>query len=409
MRFTFLAPLLLGLLAPASAAATSPVSKQPQPAFSSDAANDFDFAMYAKLRTEKGNVFFSAPSLRDALGIAYLGARGATKDEMQKALVFDPDAAKTAAEAKDAAAGWNAARGGAKLAIANRLWTDQTMTVLDPKYEALVKNGYGAAIEPIDFLHAHEASRGTINGWVEKQTNNRIKDLLPEGSIQKTTRVVITNAVWFKGTWATTFDKNGTRPEKFSVDGKTPTDVPTMHQHGHFALARGDGARVLEIPYAKSDLAMDIVLPDANDGLSAVEAKLSRGTFTTWTSHLSQTDVELSLPKFTFSWGGSMIPRFQALGMKTAFDADHADFTGLAKSKDDGRLVIGTIVHKAFVAVDEEGSEAAAATGVAIGVATTSVDRHRPEPFVVDRPFVFVIRDTKRGGILFMGRVTNPS
>lgn len=389
--------------APAVAASTPDkgATKPPPPA-----NVDFDFAMYGALRGNAGNLFFSAPSMRQALGMAYLGARGTTASEMSTALHFDSDRAKSAANAKDEISGWESARGASQLAIANRLWADQGFK-MNGDFIQMANGAYGSAVEPVDFSHAPNAARLTINGWVEKQTHDKIKNLLPPPSITTDTRLVITNAIWFKGTWEKTFDKKETRDAAFKVDGRANVDVPTMHQTAVFGYASIPGAKILEMPYGKSDLAMDVILPDDATGLSKIEEKLTPGTFATWTSALHKQKVAVSFPKVTFTWGGSVKPALKELGMKTAFDSS-ADFSGIASpGAAGGKLSVSDVVHKAFVAIDEEGTEAAAATAVIIVRETASIELP-PVRFDADHPFVFAIRDVKSGRILFMGRVTNP-
>jgi serpin B len=413
MRSCLLASIvsLLALAAPANASATPPgppPAPTPTPTTTVASANvDFDFAMYGALRGKQGNLFFSAPSMRQALGIAYLGARGTTASEMSNALHFDADRAKSAASAKDELGGWQAARGASQLAIANRLWADQGFE-MNGDFVTTANGAYGSAVEPVDFSHAPNPARLTINGWVAKQTNDKIKDLLPPPSITSDTRLVITNAIWFKGTWEKTFDKKQTRDAAFHVDATTKVDVPTMHQTSVFGFASVPGAKVLEMPYGKSDLAMDVVLPDDPNGLSKIEEKLTSGTFATWTSSLAKRKVVVAFPKVTFTWGGSVKPELKALGMKTAFTPSGADFTGIAApAAAGGSLYVSDVFHKAFVAIDEEGTEAAAATAVIIARESAAIEPP-PVRFEADHPFVFVIRDVKRGRILFMGRVTNP-
>jgi serpin B len=396
MRSLLLASLvsIAALAAPAAAAAPSPSAPT--------ASNDFDFAMYGALRDKPGNLFFSAPSMRQALGVAYLGARGTTASEMATALHLDADRATSAASAAYEISGWQSARGASQLAIANRLWADASFR-MNSEYVKTANAAYGSAVEPVDFIHAPGAARLTINAWVEKQTNDKIKDLLPPPSITSDTRLVITNAIWFKGTWERTFDKNATTDAPFRVDAATKLDAKTMHQTAPFAYAAVPGAKVLEMPYGKSDLAMDVILPDDPGGLAKIEAQLTPGTFATWTSALRTQKVAVSFPKVTFTWGGSVKPQLIGLGMKSAF-TNSADFTGIATG---GNLYVSDVIHKAFVAIDEEGTEAAAATAVIISKESTSIELP-PVRFDADHPFAFVIRDVKRNRILFMGRVTNP-
>lgn len=398
---------LCALAAPAVAAPAAAATPPANPSLTiAPPKSDFDFAMYDALKSKQGNLFFSPTSVRQALGIAYLGAKGTTATEMSKALHLDADRAKAAASAKDEIAGWQSARGGSQLSIANRLWEDKSFK-MDAGYVSLVNGAYGSAVEPIDFSHAPNPSRLTINDWVAKQTNDKIKDLLSPDGVTSDTRVVITNAIWFKGTWEKTFDKKATHDAPFKLDATTTVNVPTMHQTSTFSFASVPGGKLLEMPYGKSDLAMDVILPDDPNGLSKIEETLSRGNYATWTSSMKKQKVVVSFPKVTFTWGGSLKPELGKLGMKTAFTSG-ADFTGIASpAATGGNLVISDVVHKAFVAIDEEGTEAAAATGVTM-IREAATIEPPPVRFDADHPFVFVIRDVKTSRVLFMGRVTNP-
>ena len=413
MRLLGLAPLLCALVAPVIAsapAAAAPAAAAP----AAPAANvDFDFAMYGALRAraQDGNLFASPASMREALGIAYLGAHGTTADEMVTALHLDADRTKAVSQAKDELAGFQAARGASQLSIANRLWADQAFKMND-SFTRDARDAFGAPVETVDFLRSPNAARLTINGWVETQTNGKIKDLLAPPAVTSNTSLVITNAIWFKGTWEKTFAKTATNDAPFHVDATTNVDVPMMHQTAVFSYAAVPtaGMKVLEMPYGKSDLAMDVLLPDDPTGLSKIEEKLTSRSFVTWTSALAKQRVAVSFPKVKITWGGSVKPELQKLGMRTAFVERAADFTGIADiaARDAGKnLFVSDVVHKAFVAIDEEGTEAAAATGVVMATAATSFELP-PVRFDADHPFVFVIRDVKRGRVLFMGRVNNP-
>ncbi len=370
------------------------------------AANDFNVSMYGALRREQGNLFFSAPSMRQALGVAYLGARGDTAKEMSSAIHLDPDLQKSAAFARGENADFQSAKGEATLDVANRLWVQKGLE-LHKTFLRLGNEAYGAPVDQVDFLRQPGDARKTINTWVEKQTHDKIKDLLPEPAITPDTRLVITNAVFFKGSWAQQFDKGATRDEAFLVDGNKSTDVPMMHHQGSYGYAEGDGAQVLEMKYEKSDLAMDVILPTSAAGLRDVEDKVLAGKMGTWTSALSNRTVNVTFPKLTVKWGRSVKEELKALGMKQAFESD-ADFTGIAPARTaGGNLSVSDVIHKAFIAIDEEGTEAAAATAVIVGrEATVSVPV--VTKFKAAHPFLFVIRDTKHDRVLFMGRVTNP-
>lgn len=400
-------------LLPALANAAEPGAKSVAPstgtpsASPSASANAFNAAAYGALRREPGNLFFSAPSLRQALGIAAFGARGDTAKQMQSVLRLDADPNAMADDAKRETNDFDAAKGGATLAIANRLWADKTF-VMSPTFTGHAAKAYGAPLANVDFVRQPDQARQTINGWVAGKTNDKIKDLLPPGSIKSDTPLVITNAIYFKGNWASAFQKTATRDQAFFVDGKAATQVPTMHQLASFKIAQKDGAKMLEMPYEKSDLAMDILLPDAKDGLPTIEDKIVSGKLGTWTGALSHAKVDVSMPKLTFSWGGSLKPQLRTMGMTAAFDPAHADFTGISSRQDTPKLWIDDVIHKAFIAIDEVGSEAAASTAVIFARESATAAEPPPIPFTADHPFVFVIRDTKHDRVLFMGRVTNP-
>jgi serpin B len=274
-----------------------------------------------------------------------------------------------------------------------------------PTFTKSALDGYGSPVAPVDFVGNTEGSRKTINGWVEKQTHDKIKDLLPEGSVTPGTSLVITNAIYFKGKWATAFSKSSTYDQAFLVDGTTSKDVSMMHQTSDLGFGHTAGVKVLEMKYDKSDLAMDVLLPDDAKGLGQLEAGLTPASFAGYVTSVSPQKVIVTFPKATFTWGGPMSKPLESLGMGTAFGGG-ADFSNITGHRD---VNISEVVHKAFVAIDEEGTEAAAATGVIMKEMITSIDRPVPPPeFKADHPFVFVIRDVKRGRILFMGRVTSP-
>ena len=378
-----------------------PVRPNPTTPAASPFPKDISVTLYSKIGGASGNFMFSTPSLTQALGIAYVGAKGDTAKEMAGTLGFDADPKKAAADTKSDLAAWKTAAGSAELAIANRLWLEKTFP-LKADYTKSVNDSWGAGVENIDFVNGSEASRKTINGWVGKQTKDKIPELFAAGTFTPLTRLVITNAIYFKGNWSFPFDKSETKSDTFKVDGKTDIRVPLMHKTQEFNASTIDGGKILELPYSKSDLAMDIFLPDAADGLPTLEASMSPQAITKWTASLHSQRVVVTLPKFTFSSGGTLDATLSTLGMKTAF-TDAADFSGITSAATG--LQISTVVQKTFIAVDETGTEAAASTGV---VMATRGMAARPFEFKADHPFAFAIRDTKTGRILFMGRVSNP-
>lgn len=366
----------------------------------SSPGNELSLAMLRALRAEKGNFFLSGASLRGALGMAALGAKGKTLDEMAQALRVEADPAKNAGAAKAEASAWRAAAGKAELVIANRLWVERAFP-LEKTFSTQAMDGYGAAAENVDFAKAADPSRQRINKWVSDTTKGKIKDLLPGGSITPLTRVVLTNAVYFKGSWQEPFKKAATKDEPFQT-GSGAVSVPTMHRTGTMDYAANEEVELVQLPYADSDLALLVALPRSADKLAAIESEVSGGEVDAWGKSLAPREVALSLPRFSFSWGRSVKPELQDLGVKAAFSPE-ADFSGVSKAAKD--LYVSDVFHKAFVQVDEAGTEAAAATGVVMAVRGLP-----PKPTVmkVDHPFLFFVRSTKTGEILFAGRVANP-
>lgn len=385
--------------APSDAASPAPRAGAASPLPGGSASNEASLALHRALKGEPGNLFFSGTSMRTALGMTALGAKGATLDEMVKALALPADAAQIASAGKAEAAAWKAAAGKAELVIANRLWLDKGASLEKP-FVAQAKDGFGASPELVDFARAADPSREKINAWVSDTTKGKIKDLLPKGSLTNLTRLVLTNAIYFKGNWATAFEKGKTKDEPFHAAAGDVT-VPMMHRSGEMGYASNDEVQLVELDYKDSELAMLVALPQPSAKLADIEGELTGGKVEAWAKSLGRVKVDLSMPRFTFSWGRSVKPELAALGMKTAFGPT-ADFTGVSMNPRD--LYVSDVFHKAFVLVDETGTEAAAATGVVM--ATRAAMRN---PVVrLDRPFVFFIRSKKSGDVLFQGRVANP-
>jgi serpin B len=295
-----------------------------------------------------------------------------------------------------------------QLRIANRLFGEQSYK-LEPAYLEKTRAAYGAALEPLDFAKAPEPARAHINKWVEDQTEQRIKDLLPPRSIDPDTRLVLVNAIYFLADWKDPFEKQQTTEQPFTLAPGKTRPAMMMRRRGGYRIAKGDGASVLELPYAGGDTAMLVVLPDKVDGLPAVERSIDATKLTAWTQALVDQQVQVWLPRFLIDPPASMeLSRpLKALGMAKAFDRGRADFTAIANPpKPEDRLYIGAVFHKAFVKVDEKGTEAAAATAV---VMPRAGGMPPPVPdFKVDHPFLFFIVDKPSGLVLFMGRVAEP-
>jgi serpin B len=296
------------------------------------------------------------------------------------------------------------------LRIANGLWGEQTYPFSEA-FSAQLEQSYGAGLQATDFVNAPEAARQEINAWVAEQTEDRIRDIVPEGAIDRFTRLVLANAIYFYGGWESWFAPEATEDDAFHLlDGTTAT-VPFMVQHDHLDYARGDGFQAVELPYLGSGFAFTVVLPD--DGrFAAVEAGLDVDALSAAIGQLASTDVRVYLPRFEFAFGPiELAQTLKAMGMTDAVDPKQADFAGMAEGTPPDPLFIGNVLHKAFISVDEQGTEAAAAT-VVIGLTmATPPDGEPPEPLEVrvDRPFLFAIRDRVTGTLLFLGRVMDPT
>ena len=382
--------------------------------------NRFAEALYAKLAQQEGNLFFSPSSIHTALAMTRAGARGETAEQMHTVLAlprergpregFQPDGTHISA----ALVPWKPARlhkaygdllgklkpgakAGYQLNVANALWGQKGYTWLED-FLAITRDNYGAGLREVDFKTAAEAARLTINRWVEEQTKDKIKDLLSPGVLKPRTRLVLTNAIYFKGDWASQFDAKRTRPAPFKLSADKSVQVPTMNQKGDFGYFEDKDVQVLRLPYSGKDLSMLIYLPRKVDGLAALE---KRG-FVTSAPKVRRREVIVAIPKFKLTSKFNLNAPLKGMGMADAFVPRNADFSGMNGKKD---LFISAVVHKAYVDVNEKGTEAAAATGVVIGV--TSVGPP-PTVFRADHPFAFVIRHDKTGVILFMGRMANP-
>jgi serpin B len=359
-----------------------------------------------------GNVVLSPASVWEALAMTYQGARGETAAEIAGVLGMPDDRAAVAGAAEALRAALAEAKGTAiTLDVANRLWT-QRGKALEPAFTSALEARFGAGAGVLDFAAAHEAARGEINAWVSAHTAAKITELLPAGTITPLTRLVLTNAVYLKAPWAKPFEKSATRPERFSLGPATAIDVPFMHASERLVAGRvGEGdeaATVCEIPYEGRRLVMVVVVPDAVDGLDEVLGELDGDWRTKWAGgkgDVRPRQVELALPTWTARKPLGLNDALKALGMKAAFDAAAADLSGIDGTRE---LFVSDVVHEGFVDVSEEGTEAAAATGVVVGV--RSMAPRPEEPLVVraDRPFAWAIVDRETGAVLFAGTVVDP-
>lgn len=371
--------------------------------------NAFAVDLYKAVREGDGNLAMSPASISIALAMTYAGAGTETAAQMAKTMRFElpPDRLHAAfgTQLRDLAG--DGSPRFYELVIANRLFGEKTVRFREP-FLAITSDHYQAPLDPLDFKTAPDPSRTAINQWVATQTKDKIRDLLPEGSIAADTRLVLTNAIYFKGPWAVAFDKAATREETFKAPGGQ-AKVPMMRRTAQMTAAQVDGLKILELDYRGNDNSMLILLPDADDGLAALEQRLTKEALDGWIGALGNARVELSLPRFKIEPGkpvtlGKILSR---MGMPLAFQPGRADFGHMAELEGEPPLSIDDVYHKAFVEVTEEGTEAAAATGVVMVTRSAPIPV-KPLVFHADHPFLFVIRDKSTGALLFMGRVTNP-
>jgi serpin B len=369
--------------------------------------SDFAFNLYQTLKkTNSGNMFYSPYSISSALAMTWSGAKTDTEKQMATALQFTLSqtqlpSAFNALSLQLASRGQNAKGTDGRsfsLNIANALWGQKDQTFLPAFLDILAVN-YGAGMNLLDFMAAPDASRTTINKWVSDQTNAMIKDLLPPGSVTSSTRLVLTNAIYFDAAWQSPFKKDSTHDGTFNLLNGTTVTVPMMGQESGYSYVKADGYQAVEMPYDGNEVAMDIIMPDAGK-FTSFEAGMTAKNVTAIIKSMNNTALVLNLPKFSFSSDFSLKDTLTSMGMPVAFTGK-ADFSGITGKQD---LYISDVIHKAYVAVDEAGTKAAAATGVVM------VGAAMPQNFMtIDQPFIFLIRDIQTGAILFVGRVMNPA
>jgi serpin B len=363
--------------------------------------NAFALDLYGEIRGESANIFFSPFSMTTALSMTMAGAAGRTEEEMASVLrhTLQRDALHRACGALVASLDRGSGRAGYRLQTANGLWTQQGYPFLEG-FLSVPRDLYGAEAGHFDFAGNPEAARRRINEWVEGKTEGKIQDLFPSGTINPLTRLVLANAVYFKGNWHLQFDPDLTKTGVFHVGRDRDVQTPLMHRSGSFPFAEADGVKILEMPYMGKDLSMIALLPEDRDGLGRLEERLSLENIQGWMSLLSETTLEVTFPKFRTTSSIALNRVLADMGMPSAFDADLADFSPMIGRRE---LFIHAVVHKAFIDVNEEGTEAAAATGVSVG--PTSL----PPSFRADHPFIYLIWDNVTESILFMGRLVDPT
>ena len=363
----------------------------------------FALDLYKKLCEQKGNLFFSPYSISTALALTYAGAHGVTAQQMAEVLNFSEDQGQLHAAFAQLQTQLNAEqeKGDVQLTTANALWVEKNYSLLRD-FRDLTNKYYKAPPNLVDFITIPEQIRIQINKWVEEKTNNKIQDLIQPGILNPLTRLVLTNAIYFKGNWESQFKESETREDKFWLTSDTSITVPLMYQKGNFRFAKNESMQLLELPYAGNNLSMIVLLPNEVEGLPALETILTKESVASWLKLFKKRELRVFFPKFKITSEFSLAGILGAMGMPDVFTAK-ADFSGMTGNKE---LFIDAVVHKAFVDVNEEGTEAAAATGIALQLLSYS---DPPPEFRADHPFLFLIRHNPSGSILFLGRIVNPT
>jgi len=366
--------------------------------------SEFGFNLYQRLRSSEGNLFFSPYSISTAMAMVCAGARGETQKQIEKALHFSLNQEKLHSAFAELQTGLNKMQetGNFELHVANSLWPQQDYKFLD-EYLSLTKQYYGVSISPVDYVHAREETRQIINKWVEGKTKGKIKDLIPLGSFHDLTRLVLVNAIYFKGNWEYQFDPDKTEESPFYISSEKSVQIPMMKQEEQVFYAESESIQFLELPYVGNALSMLLLLPKRIDGLKQLEDSLSIENIELWRNNLAKTKVIISIPKFKMNYKNFLKETLTDMGMVDAFIYPQANFAGM-----DGRtdwLFIDDVIHQAYVEVNEQGTEAAAATTLgALGGMPSP-----PPIFRADHPFLFLIQENKTESILFIGRLTDPT
>jgi serpin B len=364
--------------------------------------NAFAFDLWSRLPRD-GNQIVSPASIEIALAMTYGGAGGETAAEMSRALHLSGDSDATHEAFSRVLATWNDPnREDYELAVANRIYLERTFPLRE-SFVALTRDSYRAPLEKVDFVNEPDPSRVLINQWVAGQTHDRIRDLIPSGGVTGDTRLVLVNAIYFLGKWATEFDANATQNAPFHSPGHD-VQARMMHQTANFAYGEVDGVQLLQMPYRGGEMAMLVALPRDAAGLNAMQGSLDASRLNTWVASLHEEEVEVSFPRARIAPADplALSDQLQAMGMRQAF-TDQADFSGMQEGVQ--TLYVSQVFHKAFVEIDEEGTEAAAATAVVINEESARLT----QSFNADHPFLFFLRDTRSGAILFMGRLVDPT
>lgn len=389
-----------------------------------DQSNRFALALYNALRDSKGNLFFSPFSIRLALAMASAGARGETATQLARALHLPAShdiCAQVFATATGTLSRYNSRS--CALAIANSLWAQYGDDTLLPEFVEVLVRCYRGELCATDFARATDAVRA-INSWVAEKTRHKIREIVSPRHVCERTRMVIVNAMFFKGTWQSPFEANATRNEPFFAEGSREVLAPLMRQHVSIGHVQSDGYQAIELPYRGDDLSMLVLLPDRKpqsrhwfwksspeNSLADLERRLTVEALNECVAGMSHTEVELFLPRVSLRWRSSVLDRLASLGVTDLFDPNRADLSGIngRRPPDPKALWVSEVIHEAVADVDEMGTEAAAATAVVFDTVSMMAIRQRPIVFRADHPFVFAIRERRSGTILFLGRLSDPT
>jgi serpin B len=370
-------------------------------------ANDFAFKFYSYEALASGkeeNLLVSPFSVESALGLALAGAGGQTARELATVLGGSDDAAsfhETLARQREQAFNQGNSSG-QSLSIANALFAQKGLPI-ESSYLELTGRFYGAGVRETDYRRDPEEARRSINQWVEEQTRDKIKDLIPRGGVDQQTRMVLANAIYFYGLWATPFKQSATREEDFHLQSGQPVRVPMMRALESYRYAAEPDLQVLELPYRSEALAMVVILPAQGTDFDKAEKSLTSQRVRKLLDRLASAEVSVTLPKYRFDGTRKLRPSLSAMGAISMFGGQ-ADFSGMTKEKG---WFCSEVIHKAFIAVDEKGTEAAAATATMMAMARYV--KKDPVIFRADRPFIFAVVDRSSGAVLFIGRLMNPA
>jgi len=361
----------------------------------------FAFDFYSKVsERETGNIFFSPISLSSAMSMTFAGSSDETKNQISKVFHFESNDKKYHQKQGKIIKRYSSNADSIKLSLVNTLWAEKTYQ-FKKDYNKLIQKSYSATIHQVDFVGKAEESRIQINNDISKLTFDKIKELLPSGSINSLTRLVLTNAIYFKGNWKTKFDKKKTFDGNFYITHQNKINCKMMGVKSRFNYYEGSKIQAIEMPYKGGNFSMVIILPSAGITLADYTKEFTYSTIEDILKRMTSEDINVSIPKFKISTGYQLKPLLSEMGMPLAF-TDYATFSNMTSKND---LKISDVFHKAYIEVNEEGTEAAAATAVVIAVKSIGNDKY----FVANRPFIFMIRDRVTGTILFMGRIVDPT